>query len=36
MRPLIYTVLAGTARAYVDDDMGEFAKALAEKLEKEG
>ena len=32
---VIYTVCAGTARAYVEDNMGEFAKALAEKLEKE-
>lgn len=32
---LINTVCAGTMRAYVDGDLGEFARKLAEKLEKE-
>lgn len=32
---VIYTVCAGTMLAYVDDDLGEFARNLADKLEKE-
>jgi hypothetical protein len=31
----IYTVCTGTTMAYVDDDLGEFARELADKLEKE-
>lgn len=32
---VIYTVCAGTMRAYVDDDLGEFARSLADKFEQE-
>ena len=32
---LIYTVCAGTMRAYVDNNLGHFGAVLAEKLEKE-
>lgn len=32
---LIYTVCAGTMRAYVDNNLGHFGASLAEKLEKE-
>ncbi len=32
---VVYTVCAGTMRAYVDDDLGEFARALADKFEQE-
>ncbi|MBQ7535296.1 MAG: NAD(P)-binding domain-containing protein [Stomatobaculum sp.] len=34
-RPLIYTVCAGTARAFIDGNMGEFARQLAEQFAKE-
>lgn len=32
---VIYTVCAGTMRAYVDDDLGGFGRALADQLEAE-
>lgn len=32
---VIYTVCAGTMRSYVEGDLGEFARALADRLEKE-
>lgn len=32
---VIYTVCAGTMRSYVDGDLGEFARTLADRLEKE-
>lgn len=32
---VIYTVCAGTMRAYVEDDLGGFGRALADKLEAE-
>ncbi|MEA4892511.1 MAG: NAD(P)-binding domain-containing protein [Peptococcaceae bacterium] len=32
---VIYTVCAGTMRAYVDDDLGGFGRALADRLEAE-
>lgn len=35
LRPLIYTVAAGTMRAYIDGNMGEFARKIAEKFEAE-
>lgn len=35
LKPLIYTVAAGTMRAYVDGNMGEFARKIAEQFEKE-
>lgn len=35
IRPLVYTVCAGTMRAYIDNNLGEFAQKLAEQFEKE-
>ena len=32
---VIYTVCAGTMRAYAEDDLGEFARKLADKIEAE-
>ena len=32
---VIYTVCAGTMRSYVDNDLGEFARVLADKMEAE-
>lgn len=32
---VIYTICAGTMRSYVENDLGHFAKQLAEKLEAE-
>ena len=32
---VIYTICAGTMRAYVENDLGHFAKELAERLEAE-
>jgi len=35
LRPLIYTVCAGTTRAFIDGNMGEFAQKLADQFAQE-
>lgn len=36
LKPLVYTVAAGSMRAYINGDMGEFARKIAEQFEREG
>ncbi len=35
LKPLVYTVAAGSVRAYIDGDMGGFARKIAEQFESQ-